>query len=133
MMPPAEQIIHPDPVKIAGMRILILAIALLSLTAYAAEYKPLVGSYSIAGKTLYDPPANEAHNTHIYFSLDGKAARDLYESMKTKAIPNACTDDGSLSKRAGEMQCTRSKDGKEYQCWFGIDLRTQKIVNGAIC
>lgn len=115
------------------MRTILLALAVISIGANAGDYKPLAGAYSISGKTLLDPPANEAQNTHIYFSLKGKAALDLYDSMKAKAIPNACANDGSMLKRVGEMQCVRSDDGKEYQCWFGIDIKNQKVVSGVVC
>lgn len=115
------------------MRTLLFVLAVVSIGADAGDYKPLTGAYSIAGKTLLDPPTSEAQNTHIYFSLNGKAALDLYDSMKTKAISNACANDGSMLKRVGEMQCTRSDDGKEYQCWFGIDIKNQKVVGGVVC
>lgn len=115
------------------MKFLLLVLAVVSLGAVANDYKPLKGDYSIRGKTLYDPPAVEAQNTHVYFALDGKAAQDLYDSMKTQPIRDMCADDGTLLKRIGEMQCNRSVGGKEYQCWFGIDIKNQKVVNGVIC
>ncbi len=115
------------------MRISLLALVAVASLANAGDYKPLSGAYSIAGKTLLDPPGTEAPNTHIYFSIKGKAAIDLWDSMKTKAIPHSCANDGSMLKRVGEMQCTRSDDGKEYQCWFGIDIKNQQIVGGVVC
>lgn len=115
------------------MRQLIVVLAVFLTEASASEYQPLTGNYTIAGKTLYDPPSHEAKDTHIYFSLEGKAARDLYVSMKVKAVRDQCEDDGSMSKRIGEMQCTRSEGGKSYRCWFGIDIKTQRVVNGVVC
>lgn len=115
------------------MRLLIIVLAVCLATANASEYQPMTGDYMIAGKTFYDPPPHEAKDSHIYFSLEGKAARDLYDSMKVKAVRDQCADDGSMSKRVGEMQCTLSEDGKSYRCWFGIDLKAQRVVNGIIC
>jgi hypothetical protein len=115
------------------MRFFRFAIVLVSCGVFAGEYKPLKGDYSIAGKSFYDPPASEPQDTHIYFALEGKSAKDLYDSMKVKAVRDMCTDDGSMSKHVGEMQCTRSKGGKEHQCWFGIDIKSQKVVGGVVC
>jgi hypothetical protein len=115
------------------MKALLLIIAFLTTGAFAADYKPLTGEYGLGGKTLFDPPANESRNSHMYFSLAGSAARDLYEAIKAKALRDECANDGSMSKRVGEMQCTLSSDKKEYRCWFGIDVNRQKIVNGVIC
>jgi hypothetical protein len=115
------------------MRILLLAVVAASFGASANDYKPIAGEYSIRGKSFYDPPASEPQNTHIYFALEGKAARDLYEQMKTKAVRDECANDGSMSKNIGEMQCTRSVGGKEHRCWFGIDIKTQKVVGGVVC
>ena len=115
------------------MRALIIVLAVFLTEASAREYQPLTGNYTIAGKTFYDPPSHEAKDTHIYFSLEGKAAGDLYDSMKVKAVRDQCAGDGSMSKRVGEMQCTLSEDGKSYRCWFGIDLKNQRVVNGVVC
>lgn len=115
------------------MRLLIIMLAAFFTNVCASEYQPLTGNYAIAGKTLYDPPSDEAKDSHMYFSLDGKAARDLYDSMKVKAVRDQCTGDVSMSKRVGGIQCTRSNDGKEHRCWFGIDLKNQRIVSGNVC
>lgn len=115
------------------MKTLLFALCILSAWATAGEYKPLKGSYSIGGKTFYDPPAEETKKTHVYFALEGKTARDVYESMDTKAVRDECAGDSSMTKRIEEMQCTRSSGGKEYRCWFGIDLKNQKVVGGVVC
>ena len=116
------------------MRFLLLLVAsALALPAIGEEYMPLTGSYAIRGKSFYDPPADEPQDTHIYFELNGKSAQDLYDSMKLKPVRDKCADDGSLTKRNGEMQCTRSADGKDARCWFGVDIKKQKITNGVVC
>jgi len=115
------------------MRLLIVVLVVFLTEASASEYQPLTGNYKVGGKTFYDPPSHEAKDTHVYFSLEGKVARDLYDSMKVKAVRDQCADDGSMSKRIGEMQCTLSEGGQLYRCWFGIDMETQRVVNGVVC
>lgn len=106
---------------------------MLHLVTGAREYQPLAGSYSIGGKTFYDSPDNEPNDTHIYFEVSGSAAKDLFESMKVHPIRGVCADDGSFTKRIKEMQCTQSADRQEHRCWFGIDLKKQRIKNGVVC
>lgn len=111
----------------------VLLLFALHVPASAADYRPLAGQYSIGGKTFYDPPEGEPKDTHIYFVLTGLAAKDLYGSMKVQAKRDECVGDGSLTKRVKEMQCTRSADGKEHRCWFGVDVKSQRITNGVVC
>ena len=110
---------------------LLLLITSMSLGAW--EDKVLTGSYSIAGQTIVDPPATEARDTHIYFSLSGMSAQDLYNSMKVRAKPDLCRAGGALMKSIGEMRCTRSASGREFQCWFGIDIAKQRLTGGVVC
>lgn len=116
------------------MRIAIVLVLLsLQVFAIAADYKPLEGEYKVGGKTFYDPPKNESKDTHIYFALTGTAAKNLFDSMKVRSKKDVCMNDGSLTKRVKEMQCTRSLDGKEHRCWFGIDIKNQNVTGGVAC
>ena len=110
-----------------------LAALVVTVSASAADYQPLRGTYLIGGKTLIDPPTAEAHDTHFYLDLEGNAARDLYRALKAKAEDGICGEPGDLTKRAGGVQCTRIKGGKEYHCAFGVELRTQNVVPGVVC
>ncbi len=105
----------------------------LSAGAAAADYQPLQGSYKVGGRTLYDPPESEAQDTHFYLDLEGDAARDLYDALKAKALDGVCGEPGDLTKRAGGVQCTKVRGGKEYHCAFGVELQTQRVVGGVVC
>jgi hypothetical protein len=111
----------------------IISLMLVSSLVLAAAYNQLSGTYRIGGKTLYDPPENELQNTHLYIQLTGESAKDLYQTMQAKPKPDDCGDEGNLTKKIGNMQCTRSADNKTYQCWFGVDVKNQKITNGVVC
>jgi hypothetical protein len=113
--------------------VIILGLILISTLAVAAAYNQLTGTYSIGGITLYDPPENEPQNTHLYIQLTGDAAKDLYQTMKAKAKPDICGDEGSQTKMIGNMQCVHTPNTKTYRCWFGVDVKNQKIVNGVVC
>jgi len=114
---------------------ILLAIVAMTVCAplAAADYQPLQGTYKVGGKTLYDPPQSEAQDTHFYLDLEGSAARDLYNALKAKPQDRVCGEPGDLTKRAGGVQCTKVKGGKEYHCAFGVELQTQRVVGGVVC
>ena len=91
------------------------------------------GTYKIGGKTLYDAPKSEPQDTHFYLDLEGSAARDLYNALKAKALNGICGAPGDLTKRTGSVQCTMVEGGKEYHCAFGIELQSQRVVDGVVC
>lgn len=94
---------------------------------------PLRGTYFLAGKTLVDPPAGEARDSHLYLELTGAAARSLYARMKTRPRADPCGDPGDTLKAQGAIQCTRAARGRDTRCWLGIDLDGQRVVNGRVC
>ena len=113
--------------------IVVVAIAMLSATVYGDSLtKPINGSYYIAGRTVLDPAPNEAQDTHFRVYLTGTSAKSLYQTMKVKAKPDACLDDGSVSKQVGEMVCTRHKKG-QFSCAFAIDVMRQRINHAQVC
>jgi len=113
--------------------VIAIAAVLLSNSALAADYRPLQGEYAIGGKTLFDAPPDEAQNTHLYVDLEGTAAHDLYEALPGPARVGVCGGSKDLTKRSGSVQCTLDKAAKEYHCAFGIELRTQRVVDGVVC
>lgn len=98
----------------------------------AIEFRPLAGTYSVAGKTLIDPPAGEPRRSHLYLELDGAAARDLYAALPGRPVADPCGEPGALLKRSGGLQCTRAKGGT-HRCTFGVELATQRVVAGSVC
>lgn len=111
--------------------LLALVLTGLPVTPVAAE-GALAGHYRLGGATLYDPPQGEPADTHMYFELNGDAARALYDALKLAAQPDPCGDGGSVKTHDG-LQCVRDAGGQEHRCWFGIDLRRPRIVNGVVC
>lgn len=106
---------------------------LAALPVGAQQYKKLTGEYRIAGQTVIDPPPHEPTDTHMYFALDGGAARDLYNAMHVAARADECGEPGALLKSIGAMQCTRAANGKTYQCGFAIDIAKQNISGASAC
>ena len=96
-------------------------------------YMPIKGEIAIYGKYMVDLPSNESKDSHVYFHLEGDSAKSLWNSMKVNPEYDECLDDGSKTKRIGNMQCTQNVDDKTFDCYFSIDVQKQSIENGITC
>jgi hypothetical protein len=122
-------------------KFLALVVLLLSslVTAFGADKSPsghtkLDGVYRIYGGGLGDPVAPTAKDKKIMFSLEGKAAKDMFESMGPD-VKDACTGESGdrvRKKDDGNLFCSKTEAG-EYFCNFGFDLRTGKSIGGIVC
>lgn len=83
----------------------------------------LEGDFSVGSD-----PEDKTHNTHFDIHLTGDAAKALYEHMKIAPERDGCLGDGTLMKNIKGTACTVSRDGSEYECYFGIDIKHQKIT-----
>jgi len=99
----------------------------------AAPFKEFSAEYGVGGATLVDAPASEPTDTHIYLNINGDAARDMYNIIDSAAVHNACLDDGTLTKRAGNIQCDFDPAHGAYRCYFSIDVNANTIGLGAVC
>ena len=112
--------------------ILVLLI-LYSSSKAELTYSPIKGEIAIYGKYMVDLPPNEPKDSHIYLHLEGDSAKTLWNSIKVKPEYDECLDNGSKTKRIGNMQCTQSGDGKTFDCYFSIDVQKQSIEIGTTC
>lgn len=107
-------------------------------TAVANEdiepYRQATASYWLYGGGLGDPTPPKPNDKKIAFSVEGKAARQIFDAIGPDKH-DACTKGGGTrfrSKDNENLSCTRSKEG-EYVCSFGFDLVTGKSIGGSIC
>jgi hypothetical protein len=103
-------------------------------TQETAAPRPLTGVYQVYGGSLADmlPPAPKDRNLLVRF--EGKTARDLFEYIgPDRKKDAACTDDPDYrERRRGDLTCTYWKSSG-YSCLLGLNLKTGKSENGAIC
>jgi len=64
--------------------------------------------------------------------ISDESAKELYMRMNTQAVLNECFDDGTLTKRVGNFECSYNKEYK-YSCSVGIGLKDQKLYAGESC
>ena len=113
--------------------ILALAVLVCALAnAAPATTHSLSGSYEIGGKTLIDPPENEAQDTHFRVYLTGKPAKDLYLAMHVRPVKDECLMDGSITKAIGGTACTKLSNGA-FECSFSVNIKSQRVESASVC
>lgn len=100
-------------------------------TLWAADWKPVKGTYAVTAENYLDPSEEEPQDSHVRFQLGGETARDLYLAMKVAEKPDECT--GATAKQIGEMRCLFYKNEKKYACNFSLNVAQQKIDYGVAC
>jgi len=97
-------------------------------------YKKAETRYLIYGGSLGDMTAPTKSDKKIAFSIEGKAARELFEAIGPDKKDACLEGTGARVRHRNDenLECVRSKEG-EYHCSFGFDLRTGKSIPGSIC
>jgi hypothetical protein len=122
------------------IRTLILgALSLFVVTAAASSdtlgpHKKVAGVYRIYGGGLGDPVVPSPKDKKIMFSVEGNAAKEMFDAMGPDK-PDVCTEGTGIRVRTRDKDnlfCSRSEKG-EYSCNFGFDLRTGKSIGGIVC
>lgn len=109
--------------------------AFLGLTAGGSAQDAIAinGSVYIAGRPPMDPPPNVAKNTHAYLTIRGQGAVLMYRTMPAIAESDLCRGDGWKIKRAGDLACAISSNGKTAECDFAVELRRGMLAPGNPC
>ena len=97
-------------------------------------YKKAETRYLIYGGSLGDMTAPTKSDKKIAFSIEGKAARALFEAIGPDKKDVCLEGTGARVRHRNDenLECIRFKEG-EYRCSFGFDLRTGKTIPGSIC
>jgi hypothetical protein len=99
---------------------------------FALEVSPLRGEFFTSGRTAIDPPPGEVKNSHAYLTVSGPAALRMYRAMTAKEEPNLC-ETGKRLKRAGNLYCSLSKNGRSATCDFSVNLLNGTLDAGRPC
>lgn len=99
---------------------------------WTPEFKPFNGRYQVysGSPSEKQPPTQLDKQASVV--LTGRAARDLFDQIGPD-VKDACSNDVNYrERRKGHLDCSYTKENG-YQCFFGIDLRTGRSMNGSIC
>jgi len=94
-------------------------------TAQEPKVYKLEGRFHLSARNC---PDGAGQTCFYYVELDGWAAKQLYDSMRTRPQIDACTE-GMMKSDEDGLHCFRSGSGG-YGCYFGIDLVRRKLVGG---
>lgn len=101
-------------------------------TAAAQTPVQLRGEVFIAGKTPVEPPPGEPKNSHVYMTVTGPAALQIYRRMAARPEKNLC-EEGKTLKRTGALSCSVGPGGRDAACDFAIDMIDGRLDNGRPC
>ena len=97
-------------------------------------YLKTAASYRIYGGGLGDPTAPSLHDNKVAFSVEGAAAKQIFDAIGPDQR-DSCTEGSGMRVRHKDhehLTCTLSKKN-EYACSFGFDLVSGKSIGGSIC
>lgn len=89
----------------------------------------LEGNYKIGGQMSMKGEVLQG-NSHLYFTITGKSAKELYLSIETEMYESACT--GYKVKGKNNFSCYEVEAGKIYACGFSINLDKNMIEAGNV-
>ncbi len=114
------------------MKRIILTLALTIPFLSFGDSSSLEGVYWVDGQILIDAPENQANDTHIYFRLDGDAAKDLYRLIDAEPEWDKCGTD-HWEKRKEKIVCEFYEEEEEYCCYFSINIDDETVWYGPPC
>jgi len=123
---------HCIKTQIRSLLLIVIAFLSIAHCVRAGEPQRLTGTYTLTPRSITDPKDDEKRDTHIRFYITGKAAADFYRSLPGKSKRDECFDDGTQTKAQGDFLCAKSPKGT-HECWFGVDIRSQKLSPGFVC
>lgn len=114
--------------------IFLLASPVIAAGTDPGPYLQTAASYRLYGGGLGDPTAPRPNDKKVAFSIEGPAARQIFDAIGPDK-PDPCTEGDGIRVRHKDhehLTCTVSKKN-EYRCSFGFDLVSGKSVGGSIC
>ena len=99
---------------------------------WPAPYRPFKGEYSLYAGSLGNQQAPTINDRKVSFIIEGKPAKDLFDSMAPDDKVTCGGGRGKRSRTKGHVWCT-FEQGDGYTCYFGFDLRSGKSIGGGIC
>lgn len=103
-----------------------------AISSWDLVYKPLKGQFGVIGGAIGDPYAPALRDKKILFSMEGHAAKEMFDAIGPDIKDTCGTEDGGRVRQKDSLSCRyRKSDG--YVCDFGLDLMTGKTVPGSTC
>jgi len=114
--------------------IFLLASPVIASDTDPGPYLQAAAVYRIYGGGLGDPTAPRPNDKKVAFSIEGAAARQIFDAIGPDQH-DPCTEGSGMRVRHKDQEhltCTLSKKN-DYLCSFGFDLVSGKSIGGSIC
>ncbi|WP_226705091.1 hypothetical protein [Microbulbifer elongatus] len=106
---------------------ILLMLPAVALAMEGPRYVEMSGLLKIYGK---EKPSDELSGFSLF--INGEAAKELYGEIKSDPEYNWCLDDGTVTKWAGNFECSMTKE-ENYSCSVGLGIEDQRIYRGESC
>jgi len=102
------------------------------------QTKPLTGSYYMSPPMDVTDP--NAPNDHIFITLTGDAAKDMWDALKVETTPDECV--GRMSRFIDGLVCygpstqasqPLAPNESPYECYLGVNLKTAQLEFNQDC
>lgn len=106
---------------------LAIAMSLLTMVSEAMEPVPLQGEFRLGGGLEHNGEVTHG-NSHLYLSLQGDAAKRLFNELPAENFDDPCT--GYRLRSRGNVGCYEIEKGSEYFCSFSVNLEQGRVEAG---
>lgn len=93
----------------------------------AMDAVPLEGEFQLGGPLEHNGDVTEG-DSYLYVSLQGDAARRLFESLPGETFDDPCT--GHRLRANGNVACYETEQEKAYFCSFSLNLERGTVGAG---
>jgi hypothetical protein len=102
------------------------------------DAKPLTGTYYVAPPI--DTADPKAPADHLYMTLTGAVAKEMWDAMTVEATPDECV--GRMARWVQSLVCygpsTQASQPlgageSPYECYLGVNLKTAQLEIGQDC
>jgi len=114
--------------------IFLLASPVIAADTGPGPYLQTAASYRLYGSGLGDPKAAKPNDKKVAFSIEGNAARQIFDAIGPDQR-DPCIEGSGMRVRHKDhdhLTCTLSKQN-DYAYSFGFDLVSGKSIGGSIC
>lgn len=119
------------PLIVAAVSLCGVALAQ-ATSSWDLVYKPIQGKYGIIGGAIGDPHAPTSRDKKVVFSVEGSAAKEMFDEIGPDIKGTCGTEDGGRVRQRQALSC-RYRKGEGHVCDYGLDLVTGKTVPGSTC
>lgn len=101
-------------------------------------WKSFPGIYKIHSGAVSDRSEATATDRMLTVHVDGKAAKEIFESIGPDFHPTCSGEKSDRDRRKKGVYCSYQKDdvnakGGPYRCWIGVNLQTGDSVGTVSC